>query len=339
MHSRLIILDEIDTLPHEHLIQLFKTAQDSAHIKLIGIANALDLTSNQLQNLEHPPLHLQVQPYAVEQLNAIMSTRLGEYKQLFMPQALELLSRKVAALTGDLRQVISVLTLCLDSVEKEQKRARGVTALSELTIDTATKVPMQTMLKSISMRVKSNQKNTQNHKIHSLNLYSRIALLCVMLTMKRKSKLKSAVSLYDNYRYLLNTHSTLNPTTKSDFIDLVNVLVSASILIEQVSTFDQNSAKDAMLGTPSKRARTKAAMMAQEPEFALQYSEPELTRLLGVADLQQDGDNPQLEQLKRIYHGECKRIEAESVRMEWKSKRIPLGEGGANSNPPVDVFV
>lgn len=250
-----------------------------------------------------------------------------------MPQALELLSRKVAALTGDLRQVISVLTLCLDSVEKEQKRVRG--KISELTLDTATKVTMSTMLKSISMRVKS-AKHTQNHKIQSLNLYSRIALLCVMLTMKRKTKLKSSVSLYDNYVYLLNTHSTLTPTTKSDFIDLVNVLVSASILIEHVSAFDQNSAKDAMLGTPSKRARTKAAMMASEPEFALQYSEPELVRLLGVAREQSDGDDPQLEQLKRVYWGECRRIDAEAVRQEWKSRRTPLGEG---TNPPVDVFV
>ncbi|TIC00309.1 cleft lip and palate transmembrane 1 [Wallemia mellicola] len=130
--SLLVILDEIDTLPHEDLLELFKIAAENNELKLIGIANALDLTSNQLQNSDHPPVHLQVHPYTAQQLSNIINARLGEYKQLFMPQALELLSRKVSAMTGDIRQVVSVVTLCLDTVEKEQKKLRGA-ALCDVT--------------------------------------------------------------------------------------------------------------------------------------------------------------------------------------------------------------
>ncbi|TIB00701.1 hypothetical protein E3P94_02000 [Wallemia ichthyophaga] len=336
---RLVILDEIDTLAHEHLLKLFQLFQNqnSSHTKLIGIANALDLTSNQLQNLAHPPVHLQVHAYTSAQLAAIVDARLGVYRQLFISQALELLGRKVGAQTGDLRQVISVLTLALDSVEKEQRRSKGVEGVSQLTLEDAPRVTMPVMLKSISVRVTSAQKTSRGGKLAGLNLYARIALLCVMLTMKRRSKLRSRVGLYEHYCTLLRTHSTLNPTTKSDFIDLVNVLVSASIVVELAAPFDQNrNASDALLGTPSKRARNRAVAAASEPEFGLQYSEHELIRLLGVADEQHTLDDPLLEQLKRVYWGECRRIDAEAVRLEW-SKRTPLGEN--NKNTPVDVFV
>ena len=331
----LIVLDEIDNLRFDNLIEIFKIAQKNTYLKLIGIANSLDLTSNQLQNLTKPPLHLQINPYNHQQLFRIIDNRLGDYKHLFIPQALEILCRKVGALSGDLRSVVSILSYCLDNVEKDAKKK--TLALDE--IPNAPKVTMPIMLKSINARfnkqnaLKSNNDKNSN-KISSLNFHSKLVLISIILTFRRRSSTKCFINIYDNYVRLLNTHSTISPQPKSDFNDLISILTSSSVLIEyqqQQNVFENSP----MLGTPSKRARAKAISKSLEPEFVLQYSENEIIKILNLNNNINEDDDPLTEQLKRIWLNELSRIESDQRKSNYKSKKSALME---NNQPPVDVF-
>ncbi|KAI8993789.1 P-loop containing nucleoside triphosphate hydrolase protein [Trametes punicea] len=129
----IIILDELDHIASspQALVPLFSLANShSSCLRLIGIANTHTLTSSSSTTLSVRSMvgveTLHFSPYSPEQLLEILQTRLAPLSQggdsdcaerakKFLPlPTLTLLSKKIAAQTGDVRAVLEVLRGAID---------------------------------------------------------------------------------------------------------------------------------------------------------------------------------------------------------------------------------
>jgi cell division control protein 6 len=135
-----VILDEVDhllALDLEILYKLFEwSLQRSSRLILIGIANALDLTDRFLPRLKArnlKPELLPIMPYTAVQIVSIITTRLQSlmptentgpagFVPFIHPAAIQLLSRKVAAQTGDLRKAFDLCRRAIDCIEGETRQ-------------------------------------------------------------------------------------------------------------------------------------------------------------------------------------------------------------------------
>ena len=117
------MLDEIDQLcsrENDVLYSLFEWAHTFKSIVIIGIANALDLTSRFLPRLISKGFNPQVltfEPYKINEITAIIKDRLSGIEspvknqngesEVMQPIAIEMAARKIAG-TGDLRKALDV---------------------------------------------------------------------------------------------------------------------------------------------------------------------------------------------------------------------------------------
>uniref|UniRef100_A0A0K0DAF8 ATPase_AAA_core domain-containing protein n=1 Tax=Angiostrongylus cantonensis TaxID=6313 RepID=A0A0K0DAF8_ANGCA len=111
-----LILDEIDHLASKTNSFLYTTFQwpqtITAKLIVIGIANSIDLTERLLPKLKmsQPPKALVFAPYSKDEIAQILKNKLSVESDWTMdPAALELCSRKVAAMSGDLRTAFHVM--------------------------------------------------------------------------------------------------------------------------------------------------------------------------------------------------------------------------------------
>ncbi|PWY98262.1 P-loop containing nucleoside triphosphate hydrolase protein [Testicularia cyperi] len=157
----LIVLDEMDHLLHSRahqniLYRLFSWASSSASgatggptCSLIGIANSLDLTERFVPLLASKgasPALLHFRPFEATEIVTVIKDRLSGLREcyddatrldtvassndvaaeplpLFTPTAVELLAKRIAGATGDLRKALDAARLAVEMVESEQRRA------------------------------------------------------------------------------------------------------------------------------------------------------------------------------------------------------------------------
>jgi cell division control protein 6 len=134
----LVVLDEIDHLLElglETLYRLFEwSMHKTARVVMIGIANALDLTSRFLPRLKSKNLKpelLPFLPYTASQIEKIITARLkkllppseeeSKFVPFIHPAAILLCAKKVASQSGDLRKAFDICRRALDLVERETK--------------------------------------------------------------------------------------------------------------------------------------------------------------------------------------------------------------------------
>jgi len=135
----LVVLDEIDqllSLDSSTLCRIFEWsfAPDSKFI-LVGIANALDLTDRFLprlkaQNLK--PALLPFLPYTAVEIAAVLSSRArsllpadavvkADFTPFLHSTAIQLISKKIASQSGDLRKAFDIALRAVELVEAETK--------------------------------------------------------------------------------------------------------------------------------------------------------------------------------------------------------------------------
>ncbi|PWN31740.1 P-loop containing nucleoside triphosphate hydrolase protein [Meira miltonrushii] len=214
----LIVLDEIDHLlrsrVHQNILyRLFSWPQkDSKACALIGIANSLDLTERFVPLLASKgaaPAVLNFRPFEAEEIKTVIGSRLallqssysaetreqdGELQEqnddetvpLFVPAAFELVARKIAAATGDLRKALDACRLAVELVEQETIRKSTSTAapidITSLTPTNAPKITPAHILKVVSTVLGSPQLN----KIRGLGLQPKLILLALLVAQKRR---------------------------------------------------------------------------------------------------------------------------------------------------------
>ncbi|ORY01754.1 cell division control protein Cdc6 [Basidiobolus meristosporus CBS 931.73] len=244
-----VILDEIDhliTKDQDVLYKLFEwPTLPEAHLTLIGIANALDLTDRFLPRLRAKncePQILNFNPYQVPQIIDIIKNRLlslyseDELNELnslgkkppvpiMQVSAIELCARKVAAGTGDLRKALDVCRQAIEMVELERKKSSEEDEPS--TLASAPKVTIKHVMKVVNSMLGSSSMK----KIQDLNLQQKLVLLANVLLSKSKAAEMTLGTLYDRYISLCHINKYFTPVTRSEFFDLTNMVESTGLII------------------------------------------------------------------------------------------------------------
>ena len=136
----ILALDEIDQIINidvETLYTIFDwSLRPGSRLLLVGIANALDLTDRFLPRLKArnlKPLLLPFLPYDAAQIASILRTRIltllpgnstttpADYTPFIHPTAIQLISKKVAAQSGDLRKAFDIALRAIEVVEAETR--------------------------------------------------------------------------------------------------------------------------------------------------------------------------------------------------------------------------
>jgi cell division control protein 6 len=144
--SYIVTLDEVDHLLEldlELLYDIFEWSfQKSSSLVLVGIANALDLTDRFLPRLKArglKPQLLPFLPYTAPQISSVITSKLrtllpdtANHVPFIHPIAIMLLSKKVAAQSGDLRKAFDICRRAIDLIEGET-REQHVKMVTEIT--------------------------------------------------------------------------------------------------------------------------------------------------------------------------------------------------------------
>lgn len=126
----LLILDETDQLESKKQSVLYSVFEwpsiHNSKLILVGIANALDLTDRILPRLqarcELKPKLMHFSPYTKQQICNIISDRLNEanVSDLFTGTAIQMLSGKVAAVSGDIRRALDISRRVIELAESHK---------------------------------------------------------------------------------------------------------------------------------------------------------------------------------------------------------------------------
>lgn len=216
VHFSILVLDELDhiTPTSQSLTSLFSLpTSNPSSIRVIGIANTHTLTSSSSSSFV-PSSHVDTvhfAPYTPAQLLQILQARLAplyesdedasakELTKRFLSQpALTLLSKKVAALTGDVRSLFEVLRGAIDIAVSSSSSAGSASSSSIPTVNpphilAALKAysPSSALsgkaspssLSTTASPVKSSSEIVC--KVRALGLQARLVLLSVLLASKR----------------------------------------------------------------------------------------------------------------------------------------------------------
>jgi cell division control protein 6 len=204
----IVILDEIDHVAasSQTLASLFALARNhSSTLRIIGIANTHTLTSStsalSVDGITGVST-LHFAPYDPEQLLSILQSRLKPLTSLdsptheavvqrFLPvSTLSLLSRKIAAQTGDVRSLFEVLRGAIDlAVTQPPASEKDTPPVTPSHILAALKAYAPTSkvapAASPALPSKSSTNSETINKVHNLGLHARLALLALLLACRR----------------------------------------------------------------------------------------------------------------------------------------------------------
>ncbi|KAH8083804.1 P-loop containing nucleoside triphosphate hydrolase protein [Cristinia sonorae] len=366
----IVLLDELDHLASsaQSLTQLFNLVhQHSSSIRLIGIANTHTLTSTSTSTLSVQSLrHVQTchfAPYTPEQLLEILQKRLAplseqdsldrsESKDKFLPPAtLMLLSKKIAAQTGDVRALFEVLRGAIDlamvSGTSSNPMAAPTPTISPQHILAALKAhtPSGVAFRSSVIAASSAVNSEIVTKVTNLGLQSRLVLLALTLASRRvnlglpvssspsrtpstpSKSLKRTTSapskseadaldvnqLYVYYSNILSRseNDIFTPASRSEFGDLVGVLETVGI-VSLSSTLGGPSTPSKSGRKPIQRTSSFSAAGNKTVRLAEGIRLEEVSRGLGV-DSKPAGGDVRAEEAWAI-------AESERVRMSKEAK-------------------
>uniref|UniRef100_A0A8C3XIT1 Origin recognition complex subunit 1 n=1 Tax=Chelydra serpentina TaxID=8475 RepID=A0A8C3XIT1_CHESE len=137
--TTVLIVDELDLLwtrKQDVMYNLFDwPTQRQAKLIILAIANTMDLPERIMMNRVASRLGLtrmSFQPYTYKQLQQIISSRLNHIKA-FEEDAIQLVSRKVAALSGDARRCLDICRRSTEICEfSSQKSASGLVSMAHV---------------------------------------------------------------------------------------------------------------------------------------------------------------------------------------------------------------
>lgn len=268
----LLVLDEVDYLASNQskvMYTLFELGVTS-HVKLIGIANALNLTDSMLPHLQKTgiePTILRFRPYTPIEITNILSSRVSEIvlpastSKIVDKSALDFLGRKVANATGDIRKALDILRKSVEVVEGEYRSALSSLScnnaqpkLASVTIKHISKVAGQALGGSTGASV------LQNLAIHEK------AILCTMIVRKTQT----ISTTFEAYVALCRRDKMLSPLSRSEFGTVVSAMLDNSVLAHPTRS------KQGVQRSPSKRSK-----IVSEEKLVLGVSEMEVLKAVG----------------------------------------------------------
>jgi cell division control protein 6 len=211
------LLDELDHISSTQALEsIFSLAHaHSDKLRLIGIANTHTLTSMSSSAMDYSDLGVQTlhfAPYTSDNLLAIVKSRLSpiltspglerEARKFLPPSTLMLLSKKVAAHTGDVRTIFEILRGAMDLAVGSlplPSSPKPTTQEERDEMPSVTPAHVLSALKAYSPSSGSRDTSTSITseliaKVRNLGLQARLALLSLSLAIKR---VESGLSIHD----------------------------------------------------------------------------------------------------------------------------------------------
>ncbi|CAG0921690.1 unnamed protein product [Notodromas monacha] len=240
-----VVLDEIDALAskfQENLYALFSMpAKKDSRLVLVGVANALDLTTRVLPHLkwlapETRPVLIHFRPYSKFQLGQIISKRLGpDGVKVLPPLVVQYIAGKVANLNGDCRRALDVCRACVDRKLAESRQQKFVQNGENKENQDVVAVSLPEVAKVFGDGIVTGLTANRAGKSDggSLPLLQKLALLALWLVMTRvkKEPLVSLAKLYDVFRKVCaRTGSMSSVVSKSEFTSLCSLLESRGMI-------------------------------------------------------------------------------------------------------------
>ncbi|KAK9456276.1 P-loop containing nucleoside triphosphate hydrolase protein [Dipodascopsis uninucleata] len=253
--ATIVVLDEMDyliTRDQDVLYKIFDwTKMKDSNLIVIGIANALDLSSKFLPKLKARNFnqqHLRFKPYSAEQISKIISDRMESYSRtiestvqsqaasLIHSAAIQLCARKTAANTGDLRKAFDICKRGLDLAEEDARKRFGTleamdnesTPSSGRTI-TALEIPLNVPVPKVTIshvaRICSAAfGGSAVNRVQGLNLQQKAVLCALVVRSKSKTGGLTIKELYEHYGHLCAKDRLLDPLSNSEFHEVINAL-------------------------------------------------------------------------------------------------------------------
>ena len=207
------MVDELDLLVTRNqsvLYNLFDwpTRKDS-RLVVVGIANTMDLPERLLPRINSRlGLHrVNFQPYAQEQLQQIIKARLSGLAA-FKDKAVELASRKVAAVSGDVRRALELCRRAAEIAEAEEAAA----AAAPVDGDEATQPPEQHLvqMEHITAAVKELFGEPHMVALRTAGPHAKVALCALLCEMRRTGLADVAMEdVYVRYVELCRMHGVV----------------------------------------------------------------------------------------------------------------------------------
>ena len=226
-----VVLDEIDYLAARDVSFVTALYSRTAMLKVIGIANTLDLAVSKLSTHCRP---VSFQPYTHPDITAIIADRmehanraLGQLDvQLIDPTCVELCARKVAT-TGDLRRA-------LDLLQEAITLSPGL-AFSGVQTGTSKRrflVDLPVFLKTVEKLLPSRPAVSQTVKLlEQANLHQKLILLSMLQLRKKKLEARPRLNIvYDCYADTCAVVKASDRLERSDFLDAIGNLESIGFL-------------------------------------------------------------------------------------------------------------
>lgn len=193
-NSCVLVLDEVDHWGKEE-VSLF----GNYHC-IIGIANTLSLSNSLSTALIDGNLKvIRFMPYTVNEINDIIKAR--DKYGLIDDMAIELICRRTASASGDLRRALDMTVQCIDHLLTSNNHATRLTIKDVLSF-------LNTLIEK------------ESELISTLSIHHRlIILLCPASSIN---------ALYDDYKN--KTDTLIDALERSDFLDAVRLLASRNLL-------------------------------------------------------------------------------------------------------------
>ncbi len=353
--SSILILDELDHItPNvQALTSLFSLpVSNPSSIRVIGIANTHTLTST-AASFSSSVKTLHFAPYTPSQLLEIIQTRLSPLNEeegkdvitpLFPANSLSFLTKKVAALTGDVRSLFEVLRGAIEAAVAARAKGDSQPSVAISHILAAVKAHMPASTKSAG----ASNSETMN-KVKVLGLHARIVLACVLLSSRRSdaglplasspppSPVKRGVkinmapinsgvevsSLHGYYMAVLGRgdSSTFTPVSRSEFSDLVNMLEGVGLL-STTSAFASSPTKGVKRAFCRTSSFASASNKAAEVNLCEGLMTEEVLQGLGIRELTaRASEDIMEEEVSSIWHREISRISKEVKIAEIKASK------------------
>lgn len=363
----LLVLDELDHIATttQSLSAVFSLpACRSSALRVIGIANTHTLTSStasfssSVQTLHFPP-------YTPAQLQLIVQGRLAplynaesaeEAKKLLPAAPLVLLTKKVAALTGDVRSLFEVLRGAIDAAASAgiSREASPKVSVTPAHVLAALKAhgPLNKMSPSVSSSTASSCSSDIASKIKSLGLQARLVLLSILLSSKRieaglpltmstsssptkrsqSSPRLSAVAtsmetsqLHVFYSAVLRRGDSdvFVSVSRSEFGDITGMLEGFG-LVSTTSVFGSKRGKRQLTRTASFTQGAQKAVVSGNVQLATGVWPEEVLRGMGIGASETSvSDDVMEEEVSALWRQELSRLERDRKNAEAKGRRDP----------------
>ncbi|KAK0232826.1 P-loop containing nucleoside triphosphate hydrolase protein [Armillaria fumosa] len=352
----LLVLDELDhiTTTPQTLETLFSLpTSNRSVIRIIGIANTHTLTSSASFASFVRTIHFA--PYTATQLLQIIEARLSslrndgaeveQSKTLLPAPALTLLTKKVAAMTGDVRSLFEVLRGAIDAAVTSCKgdRRPSITPAHVLAALKSHGPSNKKPLAHSSPSAPGSSDSETVSNVKSLGLQARIVLLLILLSSKRmevglplfstaapKSPSKSTaietLHLFIFYSSVLQRGDSdvFTPVSRSEFMDLLGMLDGVG-LVSVTSTIGSPRGK----GGKRSLTRTSSGTITGDVQIASGIRHDEVLKGLGVKSADAEvSDDVMEEEVSALWHRETARInkevkEAQNLPAKSQERRNP----------------